>query len=220
MRRILIVGAGGHAQVIADAILSGARAGDDWQVAGFLDDNSELVGREVLSFKILGTSGQIAQFEHDAVVVGIGDNAVRARVFDRLKRQGETLLCVIHPRAVVAGDVVLGEGSVVFANAVINTSSIIGDDVIVNTGATIDHHARIGAHAHLAPGVHLGGGVTVGEGALFGIGSSVIPNRTIGAWTTVGASAAVVRDLPDRVMAVGVPAQIITELSTPDYLTT
>ncbi len=81
-------------------------------------------------------------------------------------------------------DVVLGEGSVVFANAVINTGSIIGPNVIVNTGATIDHHARIGAHVHIAPGVHLGGTVTCGRGGAFlGIGSSVIPNRTIGAWS-------------------------------------
>ena len=94
-----------------------------------------------------------------------------------------------------------------FANAAINTGSIIGPNVIVNTGATIDHHTRIDAHAHIAPGVHLGGAVIVEEGALLGIGSSVIPNCTIGAWSTVGAGAVVLDDVPPHTTVVGVPAK-------------
>ncbi len=206
MTRILIVGAGGHAQVIADAVLSRARAGDDCQLAGFLDDNESLQEHAILGVTVLGKIQQAGHFDHDAVVVGIGHNATRARVFQQLKQSGERVISVIHPCAVVANDVVLGEGCVVFANAVINTGSIIGPDVIVNTGATIDHHARIGAHVHIAPGAHLGGTVTVQEGALLGIGSAVIPNRTIGAWSVVGAGAAVTRDVPAQVTVVGVPA--------------
>jgi sugar O-acyltransferase (sialic acid O-acetyltransferase NeuD family) len=207
--RILIVGAGGHAQVIAEAVLSHAQAGDDWQLAGFLDDNESLQGRAILGATVVGKIQQVSRLDHDAVVVGIGHNATRARVFHELRQSGERVISVIHSRAVVANDVVLGEGCVVFANAVINTGSIIGPDVIVNTGATIDHHARIGAHVHIAPGAHLGGTVTVEEGAILGIGSSVIPNRTIGAWSVVGAGAAVIHDVPSHVTVVGVPAQLL-----------
>ncbi len=216
MKRILIVGAGGHAQVIADALACCIRAGADWQLIGFLDNNPELAGREVLGFKILGTAQQLAQLEHEAVIVGIGDNVRRAHVFNNLKEHSETLLSIIHPRAVVASHVVIGEGSVVFANAVINTGAIIGANVIVNTGATIDHHASVGQHAHIAPGAHLGGTVTIGEGAFIGIGGSIVSNRVIGAWTTVGAGAAVIHDLPARVIAVGVPARIIKTLPETD----
>ena len=38
-------------------------------------------------------------------------------------------------------------------------------------------------------------------------GSSNAPGRKVGAWTTVGAGAAVVDDIPDGVVAVGVPAR-------------
>jgi sugar O-acyltransferase (sialic acid O-acetyltransferase NeuD family) len=209
--RILIVGAGGHAQVIADLILSRARLGEDLQLMGFVDDDTRLLGREILGVKVLGQIGQVNEVEHDAVIVGIGDNAARARVYSQLKASGVTFGTVIHPRAVVAEDVTFGEGSVVFANAVINTGSLVGPNVIINTGATVDHHARIGAHVHVAPGVHLGGTVTVEEGAFLGIGSNVIPNRTIGTWSIVGAGSAVIHDVPPHATVVGIPAKPLTK---------
>lgn len=205
--RILIVGAGGHAQVIADVILCRARLGEDVQLLGFVDDDARLLGREMFGVKVLGRIEQIEEFDPEAVIVGIGDNATRARVYQHLKISGVTLGTAIHPRAVIADEVEMGEGSVVFANAVINTGSMIGPNVIINTGATVDHHARLGAHVHLAPGVHLGGTVTVEEGAFLGIGSSVIPNRTVGAWSIVGAGAAVIYDVPPHVTVVGIPAK-------------
>ncbi len=211
MTRVLIVGAGGHAQVIADLLASRARSGEDIGLIGFVDDDARLIGTEILGVRVLGTPAEMDRFAFDAVVVGIGENATWAHIYRQLIRQGRTLLSLVHPRATVAADVELGAGSVVFAGAVINTGAVIGPDVIINTGATVDHHAQIGAHVHLAPGVHLGGTVTIGEGTFIGIGSSVIPNCQIGAWTVVGAGAAVINDLPARVTTVGVPARIIDQ---------
>ncbi len=209
MTRILIIGAGGHAQVIADVVFSRIRVGEDWILAGFLDDDPRLLGSERLGIRVLGTSDQVDKFEHDALVIGIGDNVVRAEKFDYLTNNGEKFATLIHPRATIAEDVLIGDGSIVFAGAVINTGSVIGPNTIVNTGATIDHHARIGAHCHIGPGVHLGGSVTLGEGVFLGIGGSVIPNRSIDEWTTVGAGGVVTHDLPARVTAVGMPARIM-----------
>jgi len=45
-----------------------------------------------------------------------------------------------------------------------------------------------------------------------GTGASVIPGRSIGARTTVGAGAVVVDDLPADVVAVGVPARVTRHL--------
>ena len=78
---------------------------------------------------------------------------------------------------------------------------------IVNTGASVDHDSVIGDYAHVAPGARLGGHVRVGEGALLGVGSAFLPGVSVGAWATVGVGAAVVGDVPEGVIARGVPAR-------------
>jgi len=106
----------------------------------------------------------------------------------------------------------IGPGTMICASAVVNPGSIIGANVILNTGCTVDHHNIIGNHAHIAPGVHLGGDVSVGIGALVGIGATVIPQRSIGDWSKIGAGSVVTKTIPARVVAVGMPARVVRKL--------
>jgi sugar O-acyltransferase (sialic acid O-acetyltransferase NeuD family) len=139
-------------------------------------------------------------------IIGIGDNAQRREMARALNFEWRT---VVHPSAWVHPSAKLGRGTVVFAGAVVQPDAVIGDHVIVNTGATIDHDCIIEDYAHLAPGVHLAGSVHVGEGAFLGIGSGVIPGVKVGRWSTLGAGAVATRDVPDGVVAVGVPARAL-----------
>lgn len=207
--RVLIVGAGGHAQVIADAILCSGQGGAKLRPIGYVDDNPKLIGTTQLGLPVLGNITQLASFPHDAVIVGIGNNQLRRQLFLYLQAQGETLISVVHPSAVLANDVVIGKGCVILANAVVGCSSRIGANTIINTAATVDHHNNIADHAHIAPGAHLGGDVTIGEGTLVGIGAIVIPQRSVGFACTIGAGAVVHQQIPDRATAVGVPARVI-----------
>lgn len=205
---ILIIGAGGHGQVVADifrARHASLLISDD---VGFLDDDPERFGGGVTGGTVLGTLAEMTRIPHDAVIVAVGENAIRARIFRRVLEAGERIAIAEHPRSVVAEDVTLGSGSMVCAGAIVNTGASIGRNVIVNTAATVDHHAVIGDHVHLAPGVHLGGEVIVEEGALVGIGAIVLPRVRIGAWSTVGAGAVVTADVPPAVTVMGVPARV------------
>ena len=210
--RVMILGAGGHAQVIADAVQRAREAGAAWEVVGFLDDNPALAGQMRLGLPILGAISTLAQYRHDGCVIGIGDNRLRQRLFDQLRAQGEQIVTIIHPRAVIASDVTVGAGAVIFAGVVVNTGSTIGENVVLNTGCTVDHHNIIADHAHIAPGAHLGGDVRIGEGAFIGIGVTVMPQRCVGAWSVVGAGALVHRDVPGGVTAIGVPARFTAHL--------
>lgn len=207
--RVLIVGAGGHAQVVADILLCMRNANAEIVPVGYLDDDASLTGLSLLGLPVLGEIARLPAVPHDAVVVAIGDNVTRRRLFERLEKSGERFIVACHPNAVVAADVRIGPGTMICAGVVVNTGSVIGANVILNTGCTVDHHNRIGDHVHIAPGVHLGGGVTVGEGAMVGIGTTVIPRCGVGVWSVVGAGSVVTKDIPAGMKAIGAPARII-----------
>lgn len=208
-KRVLILSAGDHAMVVADILLRMQEAGANVAPIGYLDDNPALANQQFLGLPVLGGVGDLHAVPHDAIVVAIGQNGIRKKLFEDLRSQGEAFIVARHPSAIIAPDVTIGPGSMICAGAIVNPGSVIGANVILNTGCTVDHHNHIGDHAHVAPGVHLGGEVVIGEGTLVGIGAVVILLRTIGDWVTVGAGSVVTRDLPAGVTAVGVPARVV-----------
>lgn len=214
--RILILGAGGHAQVVADILWRMQEAGAEIAPVGYLDDDPSLTGKRFLDLPVLGAVSELSTVLHDALIVAIGNNETRQRLFERLRNQGEPFAIARHPSAIVAPDVPIGPGSMICAGAVINPASAIGANVILNTGCTVDHHNRIGDHVHIAPGVHLGGDVSIGEGTLVGIGATVMPQRQVGDWSVVSAGSLVHTNLRDRVVAAGMPARVIRDLAAED----
>jgi sugar O-acyltransferase (sialic acid O-acetyltransferase NeuD family) len=206
---IVIVGAGGHGQVVADIFRARRSSGLISGPVGFVDDDRAVLGRSYAGTEVLGGTEELGAIDHHAVIVAIGDNRTRARVHQRLAEAGEIFAVAEHPRSVVADDVEIGDGSMVCAGAIVSTGTVIGCNTIVNTGATVDHHSTIGSHVHIGPGVHMGGEVRVDDGALIGIGATVIPGIHIGAWSIVGAGAVVIRDVAPGTTVVGCPAEPI-----------
>jgi sugar O-acyltransferase (sialic acid O-acetyltransferase NeuD family) len=174
--RIAIIGAGGHAKVVADAIFAGRRD----EISGILDDNASLWGQLLLGCPISGPIDSWRGCACDAFVIGIGDNFNRKRHFEIFKAAGVPFATVVHPTATRGLDVEIGEGTVVLAHAVVNSGSRIGPNCILNTACTVDHDCTIGPHVHLAPAVNLAGDVRIGEGAFAGIGAKLAPGVSIG----------------------------------------
>lgn len=118
---VVILGAGGHAKVIADVLLKLSLTGPRYELKGFLDDNPELVNTNVLGKPVLGKIADLEHVPHDEVIVGVGDNESRYQLFEFLVSQGEKFATLIHPSAVIAPNVKLGIGTVVFAGVVVNS---------------------------------------------------------------------------------------------------
>jgi sugar O-acyltransferase (sialic acid O-acetyltransferase NeuD family) len=159
----------------------------------------------LLDLPVVNEFSALPSFE--AIVVAVGDNRGRKDVYERVRQAGHRFANAIHPSAILAQHVRLGENVVIAAGVIVNIQAQIGDNVILNTGASVDHDGAIGDHAHLAPGTCLAGYVTVDEGALLGTGVRAIPGVHVGAWATCGAGAVLVRDVEAGHTVVGVPAR-------------
>ena len=211
-QKVLILGAGGHGQVVADILNLNYRIDKRYRVIGYLDDDESLHDQEIQGVSVLGASNKLKEISHEAIFVAIGDNDLRAEVFNKMIKQGEILINAVHPNTIIAANVKLGVGIVVCAGVVVNPGSKIDNNVILNTGCTVDHHNYIRDHVHLAPGCNLGGDVEIGEGTLIGIGAVVLPQTKVGKWSKVGAGAVVTENIKDNVIVIGVPAKFNKDL--------
>lgn len=202
MKKLVIIGAGGHGKVVADAA---AKSG--YEEIVFLDDgNVAFAGKR----PVVGTSKDYGKYLADSdFVVAIGSNTVRERIQNTLAQAGARIATIIHPDAIIGEDVVIGEGTVVMAGVVINSGSRIGKGVILNTCCSVDHDNGVGDFCHISVGTHLAGTVTVGKRTFVGIGSCVINNIEICDDCIIGAGAIVIKDIPESCTAVGNPAKPI-----------
>jgi sugar O-acyltransferase (sialic acid O-acetyltransferase NeuD family) len=196
---VIVIGAGGHAKVVIATLQAAG-----FQVAAALDDEKSRWGLELLGVSVTGPVSDEAVRGRSAIIA-LGDNLVRRQLADKLA--GADWISVVHPSATVHPTVRLGEGTIVMAGAVIQPDADVGTHSIINTAATVDHDCLVGSFAHLAPGVHLAGEVRIADGVFLGIGTVVIPRKSVGEWTVVGAGSVVINDLPARVKAVGAPAK-------------
>jgi acetyltransferase EpsM len=209
IRKVVVWGAGGHARVVADTL----RLGRHHEIAGFLDDvRPERHGEEFCGALVLGGREKLFGLRAAGVteiLVAVGDCVARQRLADVARAAGFALATAVHPRAVVASDVVIGAGTLVVAGAVINPAVTIGENVIINTSASVDHDCVIENGVHVGPGVHLAGQVTVGRGAWVGMGAIIVERVRIGPGAVIGAGSVVLTDIPDGVVAYGAPAKVV-----------
>jgi sugar O-acyltransferase (sialic acid O-acetyltransferase NeuD family) len=210
-RPIIVVGAGGHGVVVADALRAAG-----CEVIGFLDPDPGKRRAKHGDVTVLGDDSALTGYSPSTVQLanGIGSTRstiIRRDIFVRLCAAGWSFATVIHPRSVVSEWARLDAGAQIMAGAIVQPGAVVGENSIVNTAAVVDHDCVIGAHCHIAPGVTLSGGVHVGEMSHVGTGATIIEGCRLGARTLVGAGAVVVRDSQPGETLIGVPARVRTE---------
>jgi UDP-perosamine 4-acetyltransferase len=196
MKPVVILGGGGHARVVIDALRCAGHV-----IAGVIDPKADVAKNLPAGIAWLGEDLSKARAAEVQLAIGVGSLDVgaknpRPRLFNEAKAGGFDILSFRHPSAIVAGDVELGEGAQLMAGAILQPGVRLGVNCIVNSGASLDHDCRIGDHVHIAPGVVLSGAVEIGDGCHLGTGAIVIQNIRISASAMIAAGAIVTRDVP------------------------
>lgn len=177
-RRYVLIGAGGHARTVCDAI---AAAGDSvvayvdpvasaWQTAPRIDDDEVPPGSTIA-----------------IAVGGMNPDALTRRLalIDRYLSDGHVAPPIIHPKSIVGETVEIGPAAVVLSGGIVNSGAQVERGAIVNSGAIVEHDANVGAGTHVAPGAILLGNVTVGSCSMIGAGAVVLPGAQVAKSTIV-----------------------------------
>lgn len=208
MSKVIFLGAGGIAIVAAE--IARCRG---LEIVGFLDDRAEKHGTVFCGAPVLGSFAMLPalRVEVSQAVIAFGSCQGRIDFAGKAVSYGFSLPSLIHPSAIVSGHASIGQGAIIMPGTIINAGTRIGSNIIVNTAASIDHECSIGDGVHVGPGAHLSGLVTVGTATWIGIGSNVRESVHIGNNVLIGAGSLVLKDIPDGVVAYGVPAKIIRD---------
>lgn len=201
----IVLGGGGHAGVVIDALLSLGQA-----VLGYTDPARE--PRRILEIECLGGDDVIAAYGREEIQLanGLGSTASterRAALYQHFASLGYAFPPIVHPSAVVARSVQVGSGAQVMAGVVLQPNCRVGENVLVNTRASVDHDCVIESDVHVAPGVTVSGSVVIERGAHVGTGATIVQGRRIGAQSIVGAGALVLRDVMPGTTVTGLPAK-------------
>ena len=206
-KKLVILGTGSY----AEAVFSLAHETGQFEVEAFAENwdrakcTQRLFGRAVVWIE---EASDIARTHLAICALG---TTRRCEFIRQAYAQGFSFATLVHPAACLAPEAGVGEGSIVSPGTVVAAYTTIGKHVVINRGCLIGHHGAISNFCTISPGANIGGSVTIGEGTYVGMGAIILDHLAIGSRCVIGAGAVVTRSLPDRVLALGMPAKITKE---------
>lgn len=211
MKDILIIGAGALGKEVAQLIKDINGISMQWNFIGFIDETPEKKNTRVNNDLVLGG---FEWFEkHPAkdiwAVCAIGNPRDKYSLVQKAKAVNLKFANLIHPSAGKNKFIEMGEGNIVCYHVFLSVNIKVGDHVVINPGCGIGHDTIIHDYATLYWDITLSGNVVIHEGCEIGSKAVVIPGKTVGPWSVMGAGAVVIDNLPGSCTAVGVPARII-----------
>lgn len=205
---LYIIGAGGFGREVAWLVERINKVEAVWNLKGFIDDDISLHGTFENGYPVVGGCNILHDLSAETwVVCAVGAAKIRRKIIEQIKdlplvRFGT----LIDPNVICSEKVMIGEGSIICAGTIITVNISIGSHVIINLDCTIGHDAVIHDFVTIYPSVNVSGNVIVHECVELGTGMQIIQGKMIEAESIIGAGAVVIRDIPQKCVAVGSPA--------------
>ena len=207
IKPLLIAGNGSLSVEIADLVSQIP----EFEVVGFVENmDSSRCQSKLEGLPIIWVDELAALSKTHWAVCGLATTH-RSRFTNQIAAYGMKFATLIHPTAQVSTKSTVKEGSIISPGVIIASHTHLGCHVLVNRGVLIGHHTRINDYATIQPGANIAGVCHIGEASYIGMGAIVRDNTQIGAHSIVAAGALVVKDVPERVQVMGVPAKIVKQ---------
>jgi sugar O-acyltransferase (sialic acid O-acetyltransferase NeuD family) len=191
MKRIILVGGGGHCKSCIDVIENENK----YKIIGIVDKKKNFL----LNYKFFAESylnKKLIKNNYAFVTVGqIKNYKVRVKLFNRLKDLGFKMPSIISPSAYISKHAVIGQGTIVMHGAIVNAGAVVGNNCIINTNSLVEHDVVIGDHTHISTKATINGGVVVGSKVFVGSHSIIKDNISIGECSIVGAGLYIKKNL-------------------------
>lgn len=207
MKKIILVGAGGHAAELRDYIRHHNRVKPEDRIAvlGFIDDDPSGHSHYAFEEPYLGTikEHQVVHPNEAVYLMAIANLAYRQPIIEYFLSKGGAFTGFIHPTALISPSAQIGEGTVISHNASVGPKVVIGRFNMLNSRCTIGHDSVIGDFNFISPQVAISGYTQIGNGNLLGTNSCTIPGIHIGNNNKVGAGTNVISNVGDNFTVVG-----------------
>ena len=201
-----IFGAGGLGREVLELAGCINRKNPTWDKFIFVNNgeqSADINGVQVCSYEeAKETYGDRLQ-----TVIGIGEPAIREKVFRELREDHAKIITLIHPDVHIPETTVIGEGVVINMGNFISCNAVIQDNVYIQPHTNIGHDCILKEGCMISGFCNVAGAVHIGRYAYLGMSSCIKEKITVGDYSIVGMASAVYKDVPKEMIAMGNPAR-------------
>jgi len=211
MENVVIIGAGDFSKLIIDILLAQNKIEDQYKILGLIDDNKKK-GSEINGYKILGDFEWIDKNinKNFKVICSVAEPETKRKLIERVRERDLEFINAVHPDTTISDFCdISNKGVIINAGVILAANVKLEPYTLVNFNSTVGHDVILRKYSSVMPGVNLAGFVELKEGAYIGMNSALIQSVSVGEYSTIGAGAVVVKDIPNNVTAVGIPAKVI-----------
>lgn len=195
MKDILIIGAGGIGRETAWIIEEINEVKPTWNLLGYIDENSEMHGKELNGYKVLGGLEVLEKLEEKPyVVVAIANCSVKKSIVTKLGEK-YNFATIIYPTVKVSKFIQIGQGTIIYPGVTLTVNTKIGNHVLISGNCGIGHDTVIGDYSSVLWGSNFSGYDTVGESCFIGVGTKVIQGINISKENKISAGITVLEDV-------------------------
>ncbi len=213
-KKLLIIGGHGSGEIAMSIFEDINSITKEWDIVGYLSDIKE-PGQKLGKHTIIGSTAEIMDYVnkgyyiHNTLFFNAKDKKNRVTRFKDLDIPLEANATGVHPTAIVTPGVKIGFGVLINQYALLQTNCQIENFVHVYSGSLMGHDSYTKNYCTIGAQSIVGGRVILGEGVHVGFNATIREDITVGKYSIVGMSSAVVKDITDFDIVGGNPAKSI-----------